>query len=158
MKQLLLVLIAAVTIVAMSCSKASKTTLAPKKMNGIEFTKKYKFELPFLDYSTGSAVARGKKAKADAVSLSVFNDLTITNLGGDVVETTLSPNAEWAGVQKWITVDTSNNATSLCNWNWSNSTAPATIQCIGAVTGFSYRSWSSDKVTYDVHLSAFLPL
>ena len=156
MKNLITVIVCIVTLlIVASCGKQAGKSSA-KKMNGVEFTKKYGIVLPSLDYTDGQ-LARGKKAKADAVLLSVFTDLTLTESGG-VLTTTLSPDAEWGGVQKWVVVDTTNNAVSLCNWNWSYTAAPTTITCNGAVSGFQYRSWTSDKVTYDVHLSAFLPL
>lgn len=160
MKQLILVFI--VAIVAMSCgNKQAEQQSAPtetpvskvEKLNGLQFKAKFGIEHPGLDYSSGE-LARGKKAKADAVVLSVFTDLTLTQSGG-VFTTTLSPNAEWGGVQKFFTIDTTNNGVSVCNWNWSNTTAPATQTCNNTGTG-SYRSWTSDKVTYDVHLSPFV--
>jgi uncharacterized lipoprotein NlpE involved in copper resistance len=167
MKQLITVF-AVIAITLFGCDKQASNQLAKEEMTATELKEKHGIVLPFVDYgvttssaidlSKGGETSRSKKPKANAVVLVVwFNDLTLTESGG-VLTTTLSPNAEWAGVQKWITVDTTNNAVSLCNWNWSNSTAPATITCNGAVTGFQYRSWTSDKVTYDVHVSPFLPL
>lgn len=153
MKTLIVVFILMLTIA--SCKRQAEKQPAPK-INGIEFAKKYGFELPFLDYSSGSSVARGKKAKAEAVALSVFSDLTLTESGG-VLTTSISPDAEWGGVQKFFTIDTTNNGVSVCNWNWSYVTAPSSQTCTSNGAG-SYRSWTSDKVTYDIHLSPFLPL
>lgn len=161
MKQLLSVLIAAVVLVSIGCSKASKKSLATQ-MNAEELKAKYGIVISDFEYNgdeiATAAGGNGKsKQKASAVTLSIFNDLTISESGG-VITTSISPDAEWGGVQKWVTVDTTNNATSLCNWNWSGVQAPASKTCDGAVPGFSYRSWTSDKVTYDVHVSVFLPL
>lgn len=156
MKNLILVFAVIAALVIASCSnKQASKELASTKMTATELKAKYGIEIPSLDY--GSApLARGKKAKADLVTLSVFNDLILTESAG-VLSTTISPNAEWGGVQNFQTIDTTNNGVSVCNWNWSYTAAPATQTCNVAGTG-SYRSWTSDKVTYDVHLSAFLPL
>ncbi len=159
MKNLILVFVAAITLFSCSQRQASNQ-LASEKMTALELQKKYGIVLD-LDYGGEDATASpnakgGKKAKAESITLSVFTDLTLTESGG-VLTTTLSPNAEWGGVQKFFTVDTTNNGVSVCNWNWSNTTALITQTCATNGTG-SYRSWTSDKVTYDVHLSAFLPL
>lgn len=154
MKKIALLLFAAVLIFA-SCSKTVET----KPINGIEFAKKYGFELSFLDYGNSSEVARGKKAKAESVALSVSFDLTLEDIGGGVFETSISPNAEWGGVQKFFTIDTTNNGVSVCNWNWSYVPAPPSKTC-GSNGAGSYRSWTSDKASsataYDVHLSPFV--
>lgn len=155
MKNLITVLIAVIVLV--SCTRQAKDNFAPKKMNGIEFKAKFGFEHPALDYSNSSEVSRGKKAKAEAVTLAVwFNDLTLTNNAG-VLTTSISPDAEWGGVQKFFTIDTTNNGVSVCNWNWSYSTAPSSQTCQSNGAG-SYRSWTSDKVTYDIHVSSFLTI
>jgi hypothetical protein len=137
------------------CTKQASdgSQLAPEKMTGTQFTAKYGITLPFLDYNDGSTTARGKK-KASDVSLSVFTDLTLTESLG-VLTTSLSPDAEWGGVQKFFTIDTTNNGVSVCNWNWSYVMAPTSQTCTSNGSG-SYRSWTSDKLTYDIHLSPFL--
>ena len=91
---------------------------------------------------------RGKPAKETVLSV---GDLSLT-LSGTTFTTTISPNAEWGGVQKFVTMSTNDGATSECNWNWSGVQAPSSKTCSSSGAGF-YRSWSSDKVTYDVHLS-----
>lgn len=152
MKQLFLVLIVSAALFSCS-SKQASDQLASKKetLSAMEVKQRYGIELPVFDY-TGTA--RGKKSAATL--LTVTTDLTLTESAG-VLTTSISPNAEWGGVQKFFTIDTTNNGVSVCNWNWSNVTAPASQTCQSNGTG-SYRSWTSDKVTYDVHLSAFLPL
>ena len=161
MKQLILVFIVA-TLFSCGNKQAEQPTApkeettvlkAPEKMNGLQLKSKYGIELSSLDYTNGT-LARGKKVKADAVTLSVFTDLVLTESAG-VFTTTISPNAEWGGVQKFFTIDTTNNGVSVCNWNWSYVPAPATMTCNSNGTG-SYRSWTSDKITYDVHLSPFV--
>ncbi len=94
-----------------------------------------------------SEVSRSKKAE---VALQETTDLTLT-LSGSTFTTTISPNAEWGGVQKFVTISTNDGATSECNWNWSGVQAPASKTCSSSGAGF-YRSWTSDK-NYDVHLS-----
>ena len=98
--------------------------------------------------SNKSEVSKSKKAE---VALVETTDLTLT-FDGSTFTTTISPNAEWGGVQKFVTMSTNDGATSECNWNWSGVAAPASKTCSSSGPGF-YRSWSTDKVTYDVHLS-----
>lgn len=156
MKKILLVF-ACVLLVATSCNKQASNQLASEKMTGAEFTARYGIELPFLDYSHDAGVARNNKPKANAVTLVVWTGDLILTESESVLTTTLSANAEWGGVQKFFTVDATNNGVSVCNWNWSYTTAPATQTCNYTGAG-SYRSWTSDKVTYDIHVSSFLVL
>ena len=93
-----------------------------------------------------SEVSRSKKE----VTLAETTDLTLT-LSGSTFTTTISPNAEWGGVQKFVTMSTNDGATSECNWNWSGVQAPASKTCNSSGPGF-YRSWTSDH-DYNVHLS-----
>jgi hypothetical protein len=97
--------------------------------------------------SNNSEVSKSKKAEA----LIEVTDLVLT-FDGSTFTTTISPNAEWGGVQKFVTMSTNDGAVSVCNWNWSGVAAPASKTCSSSGSGF-YRSWSTDKVTYDVHLS-----
>ncbi len=90
---------------------------------------------------------RGKPVKEVALS----SDLSLT-LSGTTFTTTISPNAEWGGVQKFVTMSSNTGATSECNWNWSGVQAPSSQTCNSSGAGF-YRSWTSDKVTRDIHLS-----
>ncbi len=145
MKKLLLVFAAAIMFA--SCKKQSEQRPAPEKMNGIEFAAKYGFQLPFLDY--GSGVARSNKPKASAVTLTVMDgDLTISGS----VSCTTSPDAEWGGIQKFLAIPLSmDGAVSWCNFNWTNTTAPASMDCPTTTSGV-YRGWTSDH-NYDVHLS-----
>jgi len=93
-----------------------------------------------------SETSRSKKAEL----VQETNDLTLT-LSGTTFTTTISPNAEWGGVQKFVTMSTNTGATSECNWNWSGVQAPSFKTCSSSGAGF-YRSWTTDK-NYDVHLS-----
>jgi len=91
------------------------------------------------------------KSKKAEVALVETTDLTLT-FDGSTFTTTISPGAEWGGLQKFVTMSTNDGAVSVCNWNWSNVQAPAFKTCSSSGPGF-YRSWTTDKVTYDVHLS-----
>lgn len=138
-----------------SCTKqaSDKSQLAPERMTLAEVREKLKIELPDVDYD---GTARGRKQSA-SLSVNVwFNDLSLSNSAG-VLTTSISPDAEWGGVQKFFTIDTTNNGVSVCNWNWSGTTAPSSQTCQSNGPG-SYRSWTSDKVTYDIHVSSFLPV
>lgn len=156
MKKILLVF--AAVIMFASCTKqVEKPADEPVKMSAIELKAKHGIELPFLDYSNSDVLARGRKAKAETITLAVwFNDLTLTESAG-VLTTSVSTNAEWGGMQKFFTIDATNNGVSVCNWNWSYVAAPTSITCNANGAG-NYRSWTSDKVTYDIHVSAFLPI
>lgn len=154
MKKLITV-IALIAITLFGCNKQASdvSQLAPEKMNGIEFKAKYGFELPFLDY--GSGVARSNKPKANAVTLSVTEDLVISGS----VECTTSPNAEWGGIQKFLALPLSNDgAVSYCNFNWSGAPVPTGPMVCPTTTPGVYRGWTSDEGTYNVHLSPPLSL
>ena len=93
---------------------------------------------------------REAKVSKHEAAVVVASDLTLT-LTGTTFTTTISPNAEWGGVQKFVTMSSNNGATSECNWNWTGVQAPSSKTCSSSGPGF-YRSWTSDK-NYDVHLS-----
>jgi hypothetical protein len=150
MKNLILVFAAIITLAA--CNKQASKKPAPKEtMTAEQLKAKLGIQLEGIDY--GNERGRSNKPKANAVTLAVwFNDLTLSNSAGTLT-TTISPNAEWGGVQKFFTIDTTNNGVSVCNWYFI--TAPATMTCNSNGPG-SYRSWTSDRTTYDVHVSSFL--
>lgn len=140
MKQLITVFVVAALLI--SCEKASKNPLA-KKMNGIEFTSNYKFELPFLDYGNGAS--RSNKPKANAVVLSVTEDLILSGS----VECTTSADAQWGGIQKFLALPLDNaGAVSYCNYY---DPVPSPMVCPTSTSGV-YRGWTSG-FNYDVHLS-----
>lgn len=150
MKKLIVVLIMALSWIA--CSKQASTQPAP--MNGFEFTAKYGFELPFLDYGHGE-VSRSDKAKPKAGQAQIVVDEDLTMSGS--VSCTTSPDAEWGAIQKFLAIPLSmDGAISYCNFNWSNVVAPASMDCPTSIPGI-YRGWTSDKPTsgtpYKVHLS-----
>jgi hypothetical protein len=163
MKNLTSVLFASVLIILASCSKQANQPPAPEKMNGIEFTKKYGVKLPFLDYSDG-ATERGRKPKASEANIAVWaNDLTLE----PGLTTTVSPNAQWVAIQKFIDSTSVDGAYCPTGCNGYYNTPPGTgvtFSCNGDGAGF-YRSFTSDfpivdangDRVYVVHVSSFLP-
>jgi len=93
---------------------------------------------------------RGHSQQAE---LSITSDLVLTESNG-VLTLTISPNAQWAGVQKFVSMTTNDGAVSVCNWNYT--TAPTLATCTISGTGF-YRGWTSD-FNYDVHLSNIITI
>ena len=162
MKKSILVFAALVLIVLVSCTKQASKELAPVKMNYEELSKELGSSLAFTLFDNAGKTeadpasrTNARKVKANA-TLSVLADLSLTESGG-VLTTTISPNAQWAGVQKFFTIDSTNNGVSVCNWfYWSAPGAGVTKTCQSNGAG-SYRSWTSD-FDYTVHLSDFLPL
>jgi len=151
MKQLFFLLIVALA----SCNpKTTKTEIKKEVMTASELKAQKGIELPFLDYTEGEEPTAkpgggNGKSKAHNVTLTVFEDLVMSGS----VSCTTSPNAEWGGIQKFLALPLSNDgAVSFCNFNWSNTTAPASMDCPTSTPGV-YRGWTSDKITYDVHLS-----
>jgi hypothetical protein len=135
----LIIAIALIAITLSGCKKTNSTT----KMNGIEFTNKYKFQLPFLDYGNGSA--KSNKPKANAVTLSVTEDLTLSGS----ITCTVSDNAQWGGIQKFLAIPLDIvGAISYCNFY---DPIPNPMNCPTTASGV-YRGWTSDN-NYDVHLS-----
>jgi len=154
MKTILTVIVCAILMA--SCGKQAEQQSAPKEMNGIEFSAKYGFELPFLDYGHDDATYRGpKKQKAAEAVLAVTEDLVISGS----VECTVSANAQWGGIQKFLAIPLSmDGAVSHCNFYWSRTGTdfPVPMVCPTAIPGV-YRGWTSDhpetSTPYDVHLS-----
>lgn len=153
MKNLLLVIAAAIMFA--SCEKQASNQPAKISMTAEELKAKYAIELPGIDYS--NSTARNNKPKANAVTVVVWeNDLTLSESSG-LLTTTISPNAQWAGVQKFIDISTVDGAVSLCNWfYWAPPGPAATKTCNANGSGF-YRSWCSD-FDYNVHISNVVQL
>lgn len=159
MKNLKLVF-AVLVIMLASCKKQASNQLASVEMNFEQLSKAVgSSDIAFLLFdragkTEASPTARGRKVK-DNATLTTFTDLGLTESGG-VLTTTISPDAEWGGVQRFVDITTNDGAVSVCNWNWSYVPAPATKDCNSNGTGI-YRGWTSDH-NYDVHLSNVLPL
>jgi len=75
------------------------------------------------------------------------SDLILTESNG-VFTTTISPNAEWGGVQRFE--KGMKGGVSVCNWYWPNN-PPSVKTCNNLGSGI-YRSWTSDKNGV-IHLS-----
>jgi len=152
-----LITVFAVLIIFISCDKQASKELASEEMNAEELKSKYGIVLPDVSYGediTAAAGSKGNKPKANAVVVVVwFNDLTLTESGG-VLTTTISENAQWAGVQKFVDTTTVDGAVSVCNWYFAEPPGAITKTCGTIGTGF-YRSWTSD-FDYNIHVSSFL--
>ena len=92
----------------------------------------------------------GKGPKPQPATLS---DLVLTIVDG-VVTSTVSPDAQWASIQKFVDMSTSEGAVGIWEAQRYYDTAPgpgATTSCPVQGTGY-YRGWTSD-FDYDIHLS-----
>ena len=134
-----------------SCDKKEQ------KINAEELKAKYGIVLPELEYD-GDEIATsnkgGAKKKANTVLVVVVNDLTISESGG-VITTTISPNAQWAGVQDFVDTTTNEGAISVCNWYYATPTG-GTKTCQTDGLG-NFRSWTSD-FDYNIHISNWITL
>src|SRR5688572_13047097 len=150
MKQLLL--IAFITITLFGCDKKER-----KQINAEELKAKYGIVLPEIEYD-GDEIATsnkgGAKKKANTVLVVVVNDLSISESGG-VITTTISPNAQWAGVQDFVDTTTNEGAISVCNWFYATPTG-GTRTCQTDGSG-NFRSWTSD-FDYNIHVSNWITL
>jgi|SRR5688572_14088993 len=136
-----------------SCDKKEK-----KQINAEELKAKYGIVLPELEYE-GDEIATsnkgGAKKKANAVLVVVwFTDLSLTNSGG-ILTSTLSENAQWAGVQKFLDTTSTVGASSVCNWYYID--APEISEPCQSTGSGNYRSWTSD-FDYNIHISNWVTL
>ena len=96
-------------------------------------------------------MAKGKKPMTAAPVTS--SDITLV-LTGDTLSASLSPETEWAGIQKdgdpVITADTAVGVWEA-NRHYDDSAAGKSTSCKIDGPGY-YRAWSSD-FDYDIHLS-----
>lgn len=102
------------------------------------------------------AKAKGKTIAAPTTSA----DLTITlSEDGTRLTGTVSPNAQWAGIQKFVDPASNDGAIGIHESNRNYTTPPGegvTTECAVQGTGY-YRVFSSDfPPTYNVHVSEFL--
>ena len=118
MKQLLIAALIAITLFA--CNKPQKESI-----NAQQLKDKYGIVLPDFDYDgdeigTASPNSKGgakKKANSVLVVL-VESDLNLS-VTGTTLTTTISENAQWAGVQDFSDITTTDGAVSICNWYYS---------------------------------------
>lgn len=134
-------------LISFSCTKQAEQKSAPQTMSALELKARFGISLPGLDYSDNS-VARGKKASAQTVVV-WFDDLI---LSGSVI-CTVSPNAQWGAIQKFLAEPLSNDgATVLCNFYLPVSE----MNCPTTAPGV-YRGWTSD-FDYNVHISNLITI
>lgn len=137
------------TIVAFSCTKKSS---APE-MTVAELKAKYKIDLVAeweKQFSNGVARTSKPKPKAEQV-ITVSEDLVLSG----AVSCTVSPDAEWGGIQKFLAIPLSmDGAISYCNFYWWS--GPTEMNCPATSSGV-YRGWTSDH-DYNVHLSNLVSL
>lgn len=94
-------------------------------------------------------MAKGKKTLAAPPTTAT--DLNLSLVEG-VLVLDINPEAEWSGIQKFIDPAINDGAVSILNKNYSGVTPPVKEVALIQGSGY-YRGWTSDKVTYDVHLS-----
>jgi hypothetical protein len=82
-------------------------------------------------------------------------DLTLTQ-SGDTLTTTISPNAQWAGIQKFVDQNSNDGAISVGNWNFNAPPGVGTTKSVQTQGTGYYRGWSSDFYSYNVHLSNWI--
>lgn len=133
-------------IVLASCTKQAEQPTA-QTMSALELKARYQITLPGLDYTDNTA-ARGKKASAQTVVV-WFDDLVLSGS----VTCTVSPNAQWGAIQKFLAQPLSNDgAVSYCNFYLPVSE----MNCPTTASGV-YRGWTSD-FDYNVHISNLITI
>lgn len=100
-----------------------------------------------------------KPIKGPKAAPATLTDLFLTVVDGRVTST-VSPEAQWAGIQKFVSMSTNDGAIGVWEAERFYQTAPGegtTTSCADQGTGY-YRGWSSD-FDYDIHLSnvVFIP-
>src|SRR6187399_1145472 len=86
-------------------------------------------------------MAKANKPKPNPPKASLA-DIVLTQ-SGSTLTTTVSPNANWAGIQKFVNMSTNDGAVSVGNWYFEapGTATPQSVQISG--TGY-YRGWTSD--------------
>lgn len=103
-----------------------------------------------------NTMSKAQKGKGPKAVPSTLSDLVLTVNDGNIVGT-ISPDAQWAGIQKFVDPATNDGAVAIweAQRNFSSPPGPGqTTSCPSQGTGY-YRVWSSD-FDYDVHLSDFV--
>ena len=65
-------------------------------------------------------------------------------VGNGIARTSISPNAQWAGIQKFASMTTTTGAISVGNWNYSIPPGEGASRSVSIVGTGYYRGWSSD--------------
>jgi len=100
------------------------------------------------------AKANNGKKKALAAP-SFFTDLALTlSSDGNTLTCTISPDAQWAGIQKYVDPTSNDGALAIWEAQRNYSTPPGSGQTTNCPTQGSghYRGWTSD-FNYDIHYS-----
>lgn len=84
-------------------------------------------------------------------------DLVLT-LEGNTLTTTISPDAQWAGIQKFVDITTNDGAVSIGNWNYSSPAGEGATKSVEAQGTGHYRGWSTDFTNGDVHVSNWVDI
>jgi len=99
--------------------------------------------------------AKLAKTKGPKASFSSAEDLTLTaSEDGLVVTTTISPEAQWAGIQK-ASDSNGTGLTSVGNWSFNQLPGSGVTRSVTVTEPGYYRGWSSD-FDCDIHFSAFV--
>ena len=152
MKKLIVFAVLAITL--FSCDKQASNKLASEEMNAEELKAKYGIVIPEFEYDGEPATlrnnnqSRGKKKASEQILVVWFNDLVISGS----VTCTVSPNAEWGGIQRYLAEPLSiDGAVSHCNFYWYENETPQPMNCPTSTAGV-YRGWTSDH-DYNIHIS-----
>lgn len=153
-----LILVIALMIGMISCTKQASVKLASEEMTYAKLKAREKVDVIAAENEyNNTVVGRGKPIKVHNAQDNVvvwFEDLVLSGS----VSCTTSPDAEWGAIQKFLALPLSiDGAVSYCNFNWSYTTPPPSMDCATTASGV-YRGWTSDKVTYDVHISNTLTI
>lgn len=99
--------------------------------------------------------AKAAKTRGPKATPATASDLTLTlSDDGLVVTTTISPEAQWAGIQKASDANGADLA-SVGNWSFSQPPGAGATKSVPVTGPGYYRGWSSD-FDYDIHVSAFV--
>lgn len=102
--------------------------------------------------SKSKKMAKSKGGKpVQSAPPTTTTDLTLI-LDGNTLTTTISPDAQWAGIQKFADQTTNDGAVSVGNWNYSTAPGAGATKSVEATGSGNYRGWSSD-FDGNVHLS-----
>ena len=98
-----------------------------------------------------------KAAKPKKPVPTTLSDLVLIVSDG-IVKTSISPNAQWAGIQKFVSMSTNDGAVEVGFWNYATPPGEGTSRSVSTTGNGYYRSYTSD-FDYKVHLSnvVFVP-
>jgi hypothetical protein len=138
--------------------KEEKKEISKKEMTVAEIKATFNIDLIQLQkeyYATIHASLRGKPVKNETVLVVWFNDITITEADG-IITSTVSPDAQWAGIQKFLSTTSNDGAIGIWESNryYYTPPGPGTITFCHYVGPGYYRGFSSD-FNANVHITEF---